>query len=89
MSTLVKLDGTKETVQPINGNTYSLEELQGFINGYIQVLPINSGEYAGKLMICDEEGKIKAGAEVNFAASKIANQAIVGTVLIISKIQMK
>jgi hypothetical protein len=89
MATIIKLNGTKEEVQPKNGNIFRLDELQGFVNGYIEIVPINSGEYEGKLMIVDEEGKIKVGAEVNFEASQIANQAIVGTVLIIDKDQIE
>ena len=89
MATLIKLNGTKETVQPKNGNIFSLEELQKYVGGYIEIVPINYGEYEGKLLIVDEEGKIKIGAEINFAASKIANQAIVGTVILIDKCQIE
>ena len=89
MSTLIKLDGTKEKVEPKNGKTFSLEELQGFVNGYIQILPINSGEYENMLMIIDEEAKLKVGAEINFEASQIVNVPIAGTVLIIEKSQIE
>ena len=89
MATIIKLNGEKETVQPKDGEVFSLKELQGYVGGYIEIVPINSGEYDGQLLICDEEGKLKIGAEVNFEASKIANQAIVGTVILIEKCQIE
>lgn len=44
----------------------SLENLQTFVGGYIEVVPI--GTFGGQVvvMICDEEGKLKPGTGPNF-----------------------
>lgn len=39
MATLIKADGTKKEIQPQNGTDFSLEELQKYVDGYIQVIP--------------------------------------------------
>ena len=35
-ATLYKTDGTIETIQPKNGETFSLAELQKYVGGYIE-----------------------------------------------------
>lgn len=89
MATIIKINGQKEVIEPANGKTFSLEELQKAVNGYIQIVPINDGEYAGKSMVVDEDGKLKADAQLNIEASIIAGQRIVGQVLVIDRKQMK
>ena len=87
MATIINVDGTEKTVEPKNGKMFSLEELQKYVNGYIEIVAINSGEYENMLMIVDEEGLLKSN-EINEAASMIAGQRIVGTVLVIDKDQI-
>ena len=41
------------------------------------------------LMIVDEEGRVKANPQLNEEASEIANQQIVGQVIIIDKEQIE
>lgn len=53
MATLIKTNGEEIKVQPGNGSDFSLKELQGLVNGYIQVLQIDDKTY----MVVDEEGK--------------------------------
>ena len=89
MAVIIKISGEKENIEPLNGKLFSLSELQKAVGGYIQIVPINSGEYTGKLMIVDEEGKWKANAQINEEASEIANQMIVGQVMIIDKNQIE
>lgn len=50
------------------GEIYSLEELQGFIGGYIEFVWLNNGIIA----VCDEDGRCKC-KELNIAATMIAN----------------
>lgn len=62
MATLYKVRQPNETigfldeveVQPKNGTDFSLEELQGFVGGYIEIVRLNEG----KIMVVNEEGKL-------------------------------
>lgn len=53
MATLIKADGTKQEVQPNNGLDFELEELQQFVDGYIQIVNLRNG----KILVINEEGK--------------------------------
>jgi hypothetical protein len=55
MGKWIKANGEIESVEPLNGEYFTLDELKRFVGGYIQVinLPIDL-----KLMICNEKGKI-------------------------------
>ena len=55
MATLYKTDDTVETVRPANGEDFTLEELQGFIGGYIEKVNLNAKQF----ILCDEDGKSK------------------------------
>lgn len=57
--------------------TFELHELQKLVGGYIEMLPIPGG----KVMVVNEEGKLK-GLPENTEASFITGQQIVGDVLI-------
>ena len=89
MSIIINTNGEIQDVEPANKKLFTLEELQKAVGGYIQILQITTGEHAGKLMIVDEEGKFKTDAQVNHEASKIANQIIVGQVIIIDRDQIE
>ena len=55
MATLIKADGTKETIQPQNGTDFSLEELQKYVDGYIQEVCLNNQE--DEILVLNEDGK--------------------------------
>lgn len=55
MATLIKADGTKETIQPQNGTDFSLEELQKYVDGYIQKVCLNNQE--DEILVLNEDGK--------------------------------
>lgn len=55
MAKLIKTDGSIENVTPRDGEMFELKELQGYVHGYIQLLPLNSKTY----MVVDEEAKLK------------------------------
>ena len=79
---LYKADGTILEVVPANGTDFQLDELQSMVDGYIEIVPASNG----KIMVIDEEGKLK-GKPVNDAATIIFMQAgfydtIVGDVLV-------
>lgn len=71
-------DGTALTLTT-EKDAPSLEELQGAVGGYIEVVQIPA--MSGVLMIVDEEGRMK-GKAVNAIASEIAGTEIVGDVVI-------
>lgn len=45
---------TVEDIQPANGTDYELEELQGYVDGLIEIVPLTDGE----IMVVNEEGYI-------------------------------
>lgn len=71
-ATLLKVTGEISTVSPVNGNCFTLEEVQSLVNGYVQVIDLCSN----KIMIINEEGKFHF--ELNVEATRIAlmNSAI-------------
>jgi len=77
---LFKASGEIVDVRPAKGRFFSLKELQGFVGGYIQIVPTPSG----RVLVCDDDGKRKA-YPVNVAATKEyypEHDTIVGDVLI-------
>jgi len=67
-------------VQPANGRTYSLEELQAIVGGFIEVVWTTGGE----LMIVNEDG-ISLGLPFNSLASSYhPAQRILGDVAIVA-----
>ena len=54
---VIRPDGTVVSVFPQNGRWFTLEELQAFVGGYIEMLPVPSK--TGAVVFCDEEGKLK------------------------------
>lgn len=88
MAIIIKINGEKENTEPENSNVFTLEELQKAVGGYIELVSITTGEHAGKLMVVDEEGKLKTDAQLNEEASRIAGKVIVGQVIIIDRNQI-
>lgn len=67
MDILFKTDKTKVVVSLKNGRDYSLEELQGFVGGYIELVPI-----AERYMVVNESGYY--GCKVNTPATEYAKK---------------
>lgn len=79
---LYKTDGTILEVVPSNGTDFQLDELQEMVDGLIEI--VSAGK--GKIMVIDEEGKLKP-KPINNAATLIYMQAgyydtIVGDALV-------
>lgn len=55
MATLIKADGSHVTIHPQNGTDFSLEELQMYVDGYIQVVCLNNQE--DEILVLNEDGK--------------------------------
>ena len=77
-------DGSIEPLELLAGapNT-QLEQLQGIVGGYIEVVPVYGSDY---YMVCDEEGKLK-GKETNPLATRMLQMSphdcVVGTVVVV------
>ena len=75
---------------PKNGKDFKLEELQGYVGGYIQIIPIDTC----RIMVMDEEGKLK-GKQTNDKATELLYgnimrwDYVVGDVLVCGKDMVK
>lgn len=70
MATLMRANGTSELVQPKNGTDFQLDELYKLIStDIIQVVPAKDG----RLIILDDEGKLKDEWHVNPSATDLAD----------------
>ena len=87
-SVIIMADGLQKKVDPANGKDFSLEELNEFVDGYIEILHIGD-----KLLVCNEEGKLK-NLQYNATATCLINAAgikdyIVGNALFCEKDKIK
>ncbi len=80
MATYLPVDGLAEVVRPKDGKAFTLAELQGYVDGYIEIVPTT---YPEQKMVVNEEGLLKR-LRFNIPASIIAGQSIVGSALILS-----
>ena len=80
----IKADGSTVDVTPRSGTGYSLDELKGFVGGWIEIVPLRGG----KIMVVNEEGLLM-GLPVNETASLLARQTIVGDVLVCASERVK
>ena len=55
MGMYILTDGSEKQVKPKNGKHFSLEELQDFVGGYIELLRLPSGGW----LVLNEEGKLR------------------------------
>ena len=82
MGILMKSNGEVQEITPQNGKHFSLEELQGFVEGYIEIVSIGD-----KHMVVNEAGKLD-GLDINSKATEIyikhygSNDIIVGNALL-------
>jgi hypothetical protein len=66
---VIRAEGDRiEFVKPKNDIHFKLNELQGFVGGYIEI--INLYLPIGWIMVCNEEGKLN-GLEPNAAATSL------------------
>ena len=71
MAEHIKADGARAQVQPQDGRTFSLQELQAAVGGYIEIVGLADGRY----MVLNEEGKLQH-LEVNAEATRLARSRI-------------
>lgn len=93
MATLLKANGSSKEVQPINGKSFSLAELQGFVGGYIEIAQVYSlpSNIRGTILVVNEEGKLKH-LTLNIEATRlhgVPNDPIVGDALLCSNHEVR
>lgn len=87
-SVIIMADGLQKKVDPANGTDFSIDELNEFVDGYIEIVHIGD-----KLLVCNEEGKLK-NLQYNATATCLINAAgikdyIVGNALFCDKDKIK
>jgi hypothetical protein len=83
---LMKADGTDMLIIPENDDkTFSLAQMQKAVGGFIEIVRIDRQ----RILICNEEALCKSEPVLNFKASVIARQPIVGDVLLCWDDQVK
>lgn len=87
MATLIAIDGSETDVKPANGESFTLEEMQGSVGGYVQLITLPDG----RCLLMDEDGKAK-GLAWNLKATLYGRKAgiapddyMVGPVLLCSR----
>ena len=71
-------------MQPKNSTDFSLEELKGFVGGYIEIVHIGRGQ----IMVVNEEGKL-LGLPFNDIATLRCLEPIVGDVLVCDESEVR
>lgn len=66
MATLITADGTRKEIQPKNGKDFKLEELQKYVDGYIDIINLGNG----LILVINDDGKDRY--PTNKAATDIA-----------------
>ena len=74
MATLIKADGSQVTIQPQNGTDFSLEELQKYVDGYIQIVYLNN--QADEILVLNEDGKDRYPTNVTATELALKHRAI-------------
>lgn len=74
----IKTNGQKTEVVPLNSKSFSLEELQKFVDGPIEMLLTNDKQ----TMIVNEEGRLRKLAVNGKASTLIKGNTIFGDVLV-------
>lgn len=85
-SILINPDGSISNVEPKNGTDFTLDELQGFVGGYIEIIHPTTGRLIKpyQIAVCNEEG-LNMKLPCNPIASVICNTYLVGSVLLTSE----
>lgn len=80
---LIKTTGEVTEIKPANGKDFSLEELQGYVDGLIEATQTEDG----RTLIVNEEGKLNE-LDLNVTATELYNRpfdVIVGNAILINK----
>lgn len=87
MAKLIRANGEVVEIEPKDKDSFTLDEMQGYVNGWIEVVYLASGD----VMVVNEEGKLN-GLPINEIATAVygnIHDTIVGDVMIINRNQIK
>ena len=56
---LYKTDLSVEEIKPANGRYFKLEEMQAYVGGLIEIVPLDGEGLEDKLLVVNEEGKLE------------------------------
>lgn len=77
-------DGVMRPISPMNGRTYTLQEMQQYVGGYIETVVVGK-----KVMVMDEEGKLKNKLPNHIATGMLIraghNDWVAGDVMLIDR----
>jgi len=85
---IIRANGDRMFVEPENKKNFTLNELQGFVGGYIQIIETTDD----RLMIINEEGKLNKLPTNGIATAYYKygkKEIIVGDVVVINKNQIR
>ena len=85
MATHLKANGEKAEVTPKNGTDFTLDELQSFVGGYIEIIWLTPDE----IMVVNEEGRLLDLPENDIASNLYEVDVIVGDVLVCDSAQVQ
>ena len=77
MAILIKADGEITKVEPADGHSFKLTEMQNLIGGYFEAVHVRDG----RILLADEDG-MRKNLQPNYIATAIVGQQILGDVLI-------
>ena len=77
MALLLKTDNTREEVEPRHGREFTLRELQNYVGGYVDVVPLSDN----RILIINGQGHM-LDLTANFSATLAAERSIVGDALL-------
>lgn len=69
---LAKRTGTLQPIRPMNGESYTLTEMQHYVGGYIETVNVGNG----KVLVVDEEGKLKGKLPNRIATGWLQEEGI-------------
>lgn len=69
---LAKRTGTLQPISPMNGESYTLTEMQHYVGGYVETVNVGNG----KVLIVDEEGKLKGKLPNRIATGWLQEEGI-------------
>ena len=86
MAKLIRANGEVVEIEPKDKDSFTLDEMQRYVNGWIEVVYLASGD----VMVVNEEGKLNE-LPINEKATELYGSidTIVGDVMIINRNQIK
>lgn len=80
MAQLIAINEVTDT-QPANGKKFTLEEMQGYVGGYVEVVRKSPCFEKGMVLLVNEDAALMGNAPYNPLASNLACTAIYGIAL--------